>query len=47
MVNFFSAHQKTAICHLYHLVGELKFSYLCTVNEKRRNLRPNWVTKIT
>ena len=25
----------------------LKYSYLCIVNEKRRNLRPNWATKIT
>ena len=25
----------------------LKYSYLCTVNEKKRNLRPNWATKIT
>ena len=24
----------------------LKISYLCIVNEKRRNLRPNWATKI-
>ena len=24
----------------------LKFSYLCIVNEKGRNLRPNWATKI-
>jgi len=26
--------------------GHLKISYLCIVNEKRRNLRPNWATKI-
>ena len=26
--------------------GYLKISYLCIVNEKRRNLRPNWATKI-
>jgi hypothetical protein len=26
--------------------GLLKFLYLCSVNEKRRNLRPNWATKI-
>ena len=25
----------------------MKFLYLCIVNEKRRNLRPNWVTKIS
>jgi len=25
--------------------GHLKNSYLCNVNEKRRNLRPNWATK--
>ena len=25
--------------------GYLKISYLCIVNEKRRNLRPNWATK--
>ena len=25
--------------------GLLKISYLCIVNEKRRNLRPNWATK--
>ena len=24
----------------------MKYSYLCIVNEKGRNLRPNWVTKI-
>ena len=26
--------------------GLLKILYLCIVNEKRRNLRPNWATKI-
>ena len=26
--------------------GYLKISYLCIVNERRRNLRPNWATKI-
>ena len=26
--------------------GYLKILYLCIVNEKRRNLRPNWATKI-
>ena len=29
------------------LAGLMNYSYLCTVNEKRRNLRPNWATKIT
>ena len=26
--------------------GYLEILYLCIVNEKRRNLRPNWATKI-
>ena len=29
-----------------NLEGLLKFSYICIVNEKRQNLRPNWATKI-
>ena len=29
------------------LAGLMNYSYLCTVNEKRRILRPNWATKIT
>ena len=29
------------------LAGLMNYSYLCIVNEKRRNLRPNWATKIT
>ena len=29
------------------LAGLMNYSYLCTVNEKRRNLRPNWITKIS